>query len=99
MVVARLNWFFGTLFFMACFAALMNPPPYIAIGTLFFIMGLVLLPATSKITKKQFDWKIHGGVKTAVVLVGFILIYFIVPQVETNPSPFSSRPITEIRRL
>ena len=100
MIFERLNWFCGILFFVACFAALMNPPPYVVIGTLFFLMGLVLLPATSRLTKQQFNWQINGGTKTTVILIGFILIYFFVPQVEIQPSPFTTRPVTaEIKRL
>lgn len=88
MIVSRLNWFLGTLFLMACFAALMNPPPYLAIATLFLIMSLVLLPPTSRLTKQRFNWEINGGMKTAVILSGFILVYLFIPQVETNPSPY-----------
>ena len=92
MIVSGLNWFTGTIFFMACFGALMNPPPYIAIGLFFFVMGLVLLPPTSRLTKQQFNWEIDGRTKTIVVVIGFILIYLCVPQVETQPSRFSHRP-------
>lgn len=99
MIVSRLNWFLGTLFFMACFAALMNPPPYVVMATLFLVMGLVLLPPTSRITKQQFNWEINGGTKTAVILVGFILVYLFVPQVETKPSPFSHRPSLNMERF
>ena len=89
MIVSRLNWFLGTLFFIACCAALMNPSPYLAIATLFLIMGLVLLPPTSRLTQQRFNWEINGGIKTAVIVVGFILVYLFVPQVEMNPSPYS----------
>lgn len=99
MTLSRLNWFLGTLFFMACFAALMNPPPYLAIATLFLIMGLVLLPPTSLLTKRQFNWEIKGGIKTLVILVGFILVYLFVPQVETNPSPYSYGHNSNLERL
>ena len=90
MIVSGLNWFAGTIFFMACFGALMNPPPYVAIAIFFFVMGLVLLPPTSRLTKQQFNWEIDGRTKTLVVAIGFILIYLFVPQVETKPSPFSN---------
>lgn len=95
-MISRLNWFIGTLFLMAAFGALMNPPPYIAIATLFFIMGLVLLPSTDKLSRRYFNWQIRGGVKSAIVLVSFIIICLIVPQVETNPARFSSSPTDEI---
>ena len=98
MIFERLNWFFGILLFMACLAALMNPPPYIVMGMLFFLMGLVLLPATNKLTTQQFNWKINGRTKIAVILIGLILIYFFVPQIETNPSPIFNSPSTQISR-
>lgn len=79
----------GILFLMACFGALMNPPPYILIGTIFLIMGLVLLPATSKITKKKLNWNIKGGTKTIVILVGFLLVCLVVPQVNLETNSFS----------
>ena len=91
-MVSRVNWFIGTLFFMAAFGALLNPPPYIAIAILFFSIGLVLLPPTDKLAKKYFDWRIKGGVKGTIVLTSLIIICLIVPQVETNPSRFSIRP-------
>ena len=92
MIVSGFNWLAGTIFFMACFGALMNPPPYVAIAIFFFMMGLVLLPPTSRLTKQQFNWEIDGKTKTTVVAIGFILIYLCVPQVETKPSPFSNHP-------
>lgn len=79
----------GMLFFMACFGALMNPPPYILIGGIFLIMGLVLLPPTSKITKRRLNWEIKGGMKTIVVLVGFLLVCLVVPQVNLETNSFS----------
>lgn len=99
MIVNRLSWFLGTLFLMACFGALMNPPPYLIMATLFLLMGLILLPPTSKITQQRFNWKINGGTKVGVLIVGFILIYLFVPQVEPKPSPFSNRPQQRIERF
>ena len=98
-MIAHFNWFVGTLFLIAAFGALMNPPPYIAISILFFIMGLVLLPSTNKITKQYLDWEIKGGAKGAIVLIGFIVICLIVPQVETDPSKFSHRLADQIEEL
>lgn len=98
-MIARLNWFVGTLFLIAAFGALMNPPPYIIISTLFFIMGLVLLPSTNKITKQYLNWEIRGGTKGAIVLISFIIICLIVPQVETDPSKFSHRLADHIENL
>ena len=90
-MISSLNWFLGILFFMAFFAAMMNPPPYVLLAAIFLVMGLALSPPTSKLTKQKFNWEINGGTKTAVILIGFILIYLFVPQVEPKPSPFSSR--------
>ena len=83
---------------MAAFGALMNPPPYIAIASLFFSIGLVLLPPMDKITQKYFQWRIKGGTKGIVVLVCLIIICLIVPQVETNPARFTIRPIENLDR-
>ncbi|WP_156114044.1 hypothetical protein [Myxosarcina sp. GI1] len=77
----------------------MNPPPYLLIGTFFLMMGLVLLPSTSKLTTQLFNWKINGGTKTAVILIGFILIYLLVPQVETKPSPYSKNRAYHLERI
>ena len=52
-------------------------------------MGLVLLPSTNKIAKQYFNWEIKGGTKGAIILISFILICLIVPQLETKPSRFS----------
>ncbi len=89
----------GMLFLMACFAALMNPPPYILIGTIFLLMGLVLLPSTNRLTRQQFNWTINLKTKSIIVLVGCILIYLVVPQVDPQPSPYSnSRNLKELSR-
>lgn len=95
-MIYRLNWFVGTLFLMAAFGALMNPPPYLAISILFFLMGLVLLPPTNELSQKYLNWKIKGGAKGTVVLICFIVICLIVPQVETDPAKFSTTPIEKI---
>lgn len=92
-MVSRFNWFLGTLFFAAAFGALMNPPPYIAIAVLFFLIGLILLPSTDKLTKQYCNWQIKGGVKGTIILTSLIIICLIVPQVETNPARFSIRPV------
>ena len=91
-MISRCNWLVGTLFLTAAFGALMNPPSYIAIATLFFLMGLVLLPPIDKLTKRYFNWQIKGGVKGTILLASFIVICLIVPQVETNPARYSTRP-------
>ena len=95
-MISRLNWFVGTLFLMAAFGALMNPPPYVAIAILFFMMGLILLPPTDRLSQKYFKWQIKGGTKGTVVLVSFIVICLIVPQVETDPARFSINPLERI---
>jgi hypothetical protein len=89
MIGSYLSRSLGMLFLMACFGALMNPPPYILIGGIFLIMGLVLLPPTSKITKRRLNWEIKGGIKTIVVLVGFSLVCLVVPQVNLETNSFS----------
>lgn len=91
-MISRFNGLIGTLFLVAAFGALMNPPPYMAIACLFFGIGLVLLPPTDKLTKRYFDWQIKGGTKGAIVLTCLIIICLIVPQVETNPTKYSTHP-------
>ena len=95
-MIFRLNWFAGTLFIIAAFGALMNPPPYVAIAILFLMMGLVLLPPTDRLSQKYLRWQINGGTKGTVVLISFIIICLIVPQVETNPARFSTSPTEQI---
>ena len=90
MIAACLSRSLGILFLMACFGALMNPPPYILIGAIFFLIGLVLLPSTSKITEQRLNWEIKGGTKATVILLGLIIVCLIVPQVHLETSPFSS---------
>ncbi len=92
-MISRFNWFVGTLFLMAAFGALMNPPPYIAIAFLFFLIGLILLPPTDKLTQKYFQWRIKGGLKGAIILTCLIIICLIVPQVDTDQTRFSIRPV------
>ena len=90
MIVSYLNRSLGMLFLMACFGALMNPPPYILIGVIFLVMGLVLLPSTNKLTQQKFNWEIKGGTKTIVVLAGFLLVCLVVPQVQLETTSFST---------
>ena len=90
MIVSYLNRSLGMLFLMACFAALMNPPPYILIGSIFLVMGLVLLPSTNQITQQKLNWQIKGGTKATIVLVGFLLVCLVVPQVGLETSSFST---------
>ena len=89
-MISRFNWFLGTLFSIAAFGALMNPPLYIAIAPLFLLM-VVLLPA-SKSSRGYFNWQIRGGIKGTIVLVSLIAICLIVPQVETNTAKLFTRP-------
>lgn len=91
-MISRFNWFLATLFLMAAFGALMNPPLYIAIAPLFFLIGLVLLPPTDKLTRRYFNWQIRGGIKGTIVLVSLIVMCLIVPQVETNTAKLFTRP-------
>lgn len=80
----------GILFLMGCFAALMNPPPYLLIGTIFLLMGLVMLPSTDRLTRQQFDWIMNPKTKSIIVLIGCVLIYLVVPQIDPNPSPYTN---------
>lgn len=89
MIGSYLSRSLGMLFLMACFGALINPPPYIVIGGIFLIMGLVLLPPTSRITKQNFNWEIKGGTKTIIILGGFLLVCLVVPQVNIETNSFS----------
>lgn len=68
----------------------MNPPPYILIGAIFFVMGLLVLPSTDKMIEQKFNRKIKGGVKTVVVIVGFLLVCVVVPQVPLQTNSFSA---------
>ena len=95
-MISRFNWFVGTLFLMAAFGALMNPPLYIAIAFFFSLNGLVLLPATDRLTQKYFQWQIEGGVKGVIVLICLIIVFLIVPQVETDTARFSTDPVKEV---
>lgn len=70
----------GFLFLMACFGALMNPPPYLLIGTNFLLMGLVLLPSTDQLLKQQLNLVLDIRIKSAIIFLGCILIYYLVPQ-------------------
>ena len=89
----------GILFLMACFGALMNPPPYILIGAIFLLMGLLLLPSTNQLTRQQFNWTINLKIRSIIVLVGCLLIYLVVPQIDPEPSPYSnSRQPKELSR-
>lgn len=90
MIAASFNKSLGILFFMACFGALMNPPPYLLIGFIFLLMGLIVLPSTSKFTQQKFNWAIKGGTKTTVVLVGFLLVCLVVPQVNLQTNSLSN---------
>lgn len=89
-MISCLNRHLGMLFLMACFGALMNPPPYILIGAIFLVMGLIVLPSTDKIIKQKFNREIKGGVKTVIVIVGFLLVCFVVPQVPLQSNSFSA---------
>ncbi len=70
----------GFLFLMACFGALMNPPPYLLIGANFLLMGLVLLPSTDQLLKQQLNLVLDTKIKSAIIFLGCILIYYLVPQ-------------------
>lgn len=96
-MMLRLNWFLGMLFTMAAFGALMNPPPYVAIALLFFLIGLILLPSIDKLIKRYFNWQINGGIKGAIILVSLIVICLIVPQVETNPAKLFTNPTAYLK--
>lgn len=102
MIASCISRSLGMLFLMACFGALMNPPPYILIGVVFLLMGLVLLPSTNKITKQKLNWEIKGGTKAVVVLVGFMLVCLVVPQVNLETTSFSINYSTQkegVRKL
>ena len=77
MIASFFSWFWGTLFFVVAFGALMNPPPYIAIALLFSFMGLVLLPPTKRLAQQKFNWQINGGeLATIAIIVSSILDLF-----------------------
>lgn len=97
-MISRFNWFIGTLFLMAAFGALMNPPPYIAIALLFFVIGLLLLPSTDKLTRKYFAGQIKGRTKGVIVLTSLVIICLIVPQVSTDTAKLFANPIEQLKR-
>ncbi|MEM7760698.1 MAG: hypothetical protein AAF298_21585 [Cyanobacteria bacterium P01_A01_bin.40] len=92
-MVSRFNWFLGMLFLMAAFGSLMNPAPYVAIALLFFLMGLILLPAVDKLIRQYFQLQINGGIKSIVILTSLVVVCLIVPQVEPNTSKLFTNPI------
>ena len=74
----------------------MNPPPYVVIALLFFLVGMMLLPTTDKLTCSYCNWRIKGGIKGTIILVSLIIVCLIVPQVETNAEIFTS-PIEDLK--
>lgn len=93
LTISRLNWFVGALFFVAAFGALISPPPYIAIALLSCMIGSVFLPLSDESPQRYFNWQVKGGTKGTIILVSFIFICLVIPQVETDPARFSNRPI------
>ena len=89
-MVSRYNWFLGVLFLSAAWGAIINSPFYVAIAMLFSLMGLVLLPPTNKLIQHYFNWQIEGGVKKTIILISFVLICLIIPQVETDTAKISN---------
>ncbi len=79
-MTASLSQMLGFLFLMACFGALMNPPPYILIGVNFLLMGLALLPSTNKLVQQRLNLVMGTKIKLLVIFLGCILIYYLVPQ-------------------
>ena len=79
-MTASLSQMLGFLFLMACFGALMNPPPYILIGVNFLLMGLALLPSTNKLVQQRLNLVMGTKIKLLVICLGCILIYYLVPQ-------------------
>ncbi|HEY9772067.1 MAG TPA: hypothetical protein V6C71_26780 [Coleofasciculaceae cyanobacterium] len=89
-MISHCNWFLGVLFLIAALGAIINPLCYIAIAMLFSLMGLVLLPPADKLRQHYFNWQIKGGVKRTIVLMSFVLICLITPQVETDLAKISN---------
>ncbi len=96
-MILRLNGFLVMLFLTAAFGSLMNPPPYIAIAILLFLMGLVLLPAVDKLMQQYFQRQIKGGIKSIIILTSLLIICIIVPQVDTNTSRLFANPIDDLK--
>ena len=91
-MISRCNWFFGLAFLTAAFSALLNPPPYIAIALLFFIIGLIQLPVIDKSSDNYWNWQTRDGIRRTIVLTSLVVVCLIVPQVETNTAIFT-KPI------
>jgi|GEM_PF-2683285 len=61
LMISRCNWFLGIVFLTAAFGALINPSLYIAISLLFFLIGLLLLPPTDKLTCSYSNQRSPAG--------------------------------------
>ncbi|MEM7593215.1 MAG: hypothetical protein AAF383_17165 [Cyanobacteria bacterium P01_A01_bin.83] len=96
-MVSRLNGFWGMLFLTAAFGSLMNPPPYIAIAIIFFLMGLVLLPVVDELIQQHFQRQIKGGIKSIIILTSLLIMCLIIPQVDTNTSRLFANPIANLK--
>ena len=96
-MISWFNWFFGTLFLMAAFGASMNPPPYVAIALLLFLIALVFQPSTDKLIKLDLNQQIKGGAKGAIVLSSLLIICLIVPQVSTDTARLFSNPVEQMK--
>lgn len=95
-MISRRNWLIGIIFLTAAFGALINPPSYIAIALLLFLIALMLLPTIHQQTNSYLNWQLKGDIKRIIILFSLIVVCLIVPQVETNTAIFTS-PIENLK--
>lgn len=89
-MISRCNWLIAIIFLTAAFGALINPPSYIAIALLLFLIALMLLPRIEQQTNSYLNWQLQEDIKRTIILFSLIVFCLIVPQVETNTAIFTS---------
>lgn len=75
-----LSWFFGCLLSLAGIPIVFSVPRQ---GLVMLIMAAVLLPPINKIVEEKFNFRLFGGVKVVVIIIGFIILGSIVVPSET----------------
>ena len=94
LMISRFNWFI-VICSIAATTALINPSFYDAIAIFIGFSSIVL--SLSNLEKRDSNWRIEGGIKKTVVLISFILMCLIIPQVKTDLAKFSVSAIAQIK--